>query len=324
MDEGDAERGLSDDIGSPADPLMTRDAGTPLTIARFGIPLYPYHAVPSFLKGNSYITEGYRAFLSDEMCIKSIVICSNETVNIWSHLIGLFSFTVLLFLDNLSFLPATAASWGDHLTFTVMCCCFQVCMFCSASYHTFYCKSEAASRRWLQLDLVGVSIGLCGCYYAGSYYGFYCSRFWKVTYSCVMISLALASIFAQVHPHFLSNHWHLRRVVLYAALMFAGVIPVMHWMVASGGPSQPIVQTFMPKILIMYALAIIGGAFFVTKFPESYFPGHVNYIASSHQWWHVMVLLTFAWTHHMTTQVHLYWKMNECPHSTTLSTIENR
>ena len=33
----------------------------------------------------------------------------------------------------------------------------------------------------------------------------------------------------------------------------------------------------MPKILIMYSLAVIGGAFFVTKFPESYFPG-INFV----------------------------------------------
>ena len=38
----------------------------------------------------------------------------------------------------------------------------------------FYCQSELASKRWLSLDLAGVSVGMCGCYFPGAYYAFYC------------------------------------------------------------------------------------------------------------------------------------------------------
>ncbi len=54
--------------------------------------------------------------------------------------------------------------------------CVQVCMFCSAGYHLFSCQSEVASRRWLRLDLAGVSVGMCGCYFPGAYYAFYCNQ----------------------------------------------------------------------------------------------------------------------------------------------------
>ena len=47
-------------------------------------------------------------------------------------------------------------------------------MFCSAGYHMFYCQSELASKRWLSLDLAGVSVGMCGCYFPGAFYAFYC------------------------------------------------------------------------------------------------------------------------------------------------------
>ena len=73
----DAEKGLSHDLSSLLDllPVLAPiDAETPLTIAGFGIPLYPYREVPSFLRGNPYITEGYRAYLSNEMCIKRYVL----------------------------------------------------------------------------------------------------------------------------------------------------------------------------------------------------------------------------------------------------------
>ncbi len=49
-------------------------------------------------------------------------------------------------------------------------------MFCSAGYHLFSCQSEYSSRRWLSMDLAGVSVGLCGCYFPGAYYAFYCHK----------------------------------------------------------------------------------------------------------------------------------------------------
>ncbi len=60
----------------------------------------------------------------------------------------------------------------------------QVCMVCSAGYHMFHCQSENATRRWLGLDLAGVSVGLCGCYFPGAYYAFYCDRV-CIAYVCV-------------------------------------------------------------------------------------------------------------------------------------------
>ena len=40
---------------------------------------------------------------------------------------------------------------------------------------TFVCHSELVSRCWLSLDLAGVSVGLCGCYFPGAYYTLYCN-----------------------------------------------------------------------------------------------------------------------------------------------------
>ena len=53
------------------------------------------------------------------------------------------------------------------------------------------------------------------------------------------------------------------------------------------------------------------------------FVGKLNYLGSSHQWWHLMVVLAFAWTHHMTTLVFLYWKTHHCP-TTTQPLLDHR
>ena len=50
----------------------------------------------------------------------------------------------------------------------------QFCMLCSAGYHVFSCHSEDAYKRWLGLDLAGISIGILGCYISAVYYAFGC------------------------------------------------------------------------------------------------------------------------------------------------------
>lgn len=70
MGEVDAEKAASS--GSPKALHISRGdkMENPTKIASFGIPLYPYAAVPSFLQGNPYITDGYRAHLSPKLCVK--------------------------------------------------------------------------------------------------------------------------------------------------------------------------------------------------------------------------------------------------------------
>ena len=46
------------------------DVKIPYTRVNFGIPLYRYQEVPTFLKSNPYIVCGYRAELPAGMCIK--------------------------------------------------------------------------------------------------------------------------------------------------------------------------------------------------------------------------------------------------------------
>lgn len=56
----------------------------------------------------------------------SIFILSNETVNIWSHLIGFLLFFSLGVNDLLSVLPASGASREDYVIYAIGLFCFQV------------------------------------------------------------------------------------------------------------------------------------------------------------------------------------------------------
>lgn len=121
----------------------------PVLVPR-GIRLYTYEQIPVFLKENPYITDGYRAHLPSKLCLKrcvsfpfdsvdvlpfvyslflishSIFILSNETVNIWSHLLGFLLFFSLGVNNMATVLPSAGASREDYVIYSIGLFCFQV------------------------------------------------------------------------------------------------------------------------------------------------------------------------------------------------------
>ncbi|MEQ2259640.1 Progestin and adipoQ receptor member 3 [Xenotaenia resolanae] len=234
----------------------------------------------------------------------SIFILSNETVNIWSHLLGFLLFFSLGVNDLSSVLPAAGANREDYVIYAIGLFCFQVCMLCSVGYHLFSChRSEKTCRRWLALDYAGISVGILGCYVPGIFYAFYCNPLWRQVYLLTVLSLILAIFCAQVHPRYLSNDWKVVRMTIFCCVAGIGVIPACHWIWLSEGFASEIVQLFLPRVIVMYLIAGSAFLFYATKIPERYFPGQVNYVGASHQLWHVLVVLMFYWWHQ--TAVHI-------------------
>lgn len=274
--------------------------------------LYHYNELPNFLRGNPFITSGYRVYLPTRLCLKSMFSLTNETFNIWTHVLGFVYFSLVLLEDNIVLIPEAEGNYGDHFTFSIMNICYLACLFFSAGFHLFNCQSEVVSKVWFGLDLMGISIGLIGCYFPGAYYAFYCHHTWQMIYMFLLILAAMVTIALQIHPDFLSNKWHFRRLLLYSGLALMGVVPMTHWIVLNGGLQSGIVRLFIPRTCVSYILGITGGLFYITKFPERHFPGKFNTFGSSHQWWHVLVLLSFWWTHNASMYVFRYWRKMGC------------
>ncbi|XP_010708039.1 progestin and adipoQ receptor family member 3 isoform X2 [Meleagris gallopavo] len=208
-----------------------------------GIRLYTYEQIPVFLRDNPYITDGYRAYLPSRLCLRSLFILSNESVNIWSHLLGFLLFFTLGIRDLTVVLPAARASREDFVICAVCLFCFQVCMLCSVGYHLFCChRSEKTSRRWMALDYAGISIGILGCYVSGVFYAFYCSKYWRQVYLITVLAMILAVFFVQIHPNYLTQQWRRLRSIIFCSVSGYGIIPTIHWVSLNGGIGAAIVQ----------------------------------------------------------------------------------
>ncbi|XP_076875307.1 progestin and adipoQ receptor family member 3b isoform X4 [Brachyhypopomus gauderio] len=263
----------------------------PVLVPR-GIRLYTYEQIPVFLKENPYITDGYRAHLPSKLCLKSMFVLSNETVNIWTHLLGFMLFFLLGVNDMSTVLPAAGASREDYVIYSIGLFCFQVCMLCSVGYHLFCCHcSETTSRRWLGLDYAGISVGILGCYVPGVFYAFYCNS---------------------IHPLYHTQEWKMMRSSIFCSVAAYGIIPACHWVWLHGGFHAEIVQVFFPRVVFMYLLAAAAFLFYISKIPERYFPGQLNYLGASHQLWHVLVVLMFYWWHQTAVYITHYRHSQPC------------
>ncbi len=93
--------------------------------------LYKFDEVDAYQRSNPYIRSGYRHKLDALACLLSTFSLHNETVNIWTHLLGFVFFAGLLVRDlllvpsHLRLLEQIALS--DLLVLAGVLVCYQVC-----------------------------------------------------------------------------------------------------------------------------------------------------------------------------------------------------
>ncbi|XP_042668847.1 progestin and adipoQ receptor family member 3 isoform X1 [Centrocercus urophasianus] len=193
-------------------------------------------------------------------------------------------------------------------------CVSEVCMLCSVGYHLFCChRSEKTSRRWMALDYAGISIGILGCYVSGVFYAFYCSKYWRQVYLITVLAMILAVFFVQIHPNYLTQQWRRLRSIIFCSVSGYGIIPTIHWVSLNGGIGAAIVQEFAPRVVVMYFIAAVAFLFYISKVPERYFPGQLNYLGSSHQIWHILAVVMLYWWHQSAVYIMQYRHSKPCP-----------
>lgn len=101
-------------------------------------------------------------------------------------------------------------------------------------------------------------------------------------------------MFLQIPRFNVSSNLKLAVFVGWAAY---GVVPTFHWVLIMGGTANPVVQLLLPRVLGMYAISGFAFFIYITKIPERFFAGYVDYIGSSHQWWHFFVVLALYYWH---------------------------
>ena len=138
---------------------------------------------------NHYILSGYRpASNSYHKSYSSIGYLHNESVNIWTHLLGawLFALAGTAIITGTILAPRyEIATRQDMMVFACFFLGAMTCLGMSATYHTISNHSQLVSKFGNKLDYLGIVFLIVGSFIPSIYYGFACRpdlirRYWAM------------------------------------------------------------------------------------------------------------------------------------------------
>ncbi len=166
--------------------------------------------LPTWQRDNHYIVRGYRrASHSYIASLKSLGYLHNESVNIWTHLLGATAFVVTGVLVHKAVAARyETASRADVLAFASFFVGAVACLGMSAMYHALSNHSPRVARIGNKLDYAGIVVLIWGSFVASVYYGFFCYQGLRWLYwSMVRVS------YLSIHMSILSICWLVSRGV---------------------------------------------------------------------------------------------------------------
>lgn len=132
--------------------------------------------LPHWRRDNAFIISGYRPDSNSYLgSFKSLGYLHNESVNIWSHLLGAVAFLGLGgFLYTVIAPRYDTASPADLVVFACFFAGAVACLGMSATYHAISNHSPEVSKWGNKLDYSGIVFLIVGSYVPAMYYGFFC------------------------------------------------------------------------------------------------------------------------------------------------------
>ena len=271
------------------------------------IKLYTIKEVPDFLINNDKIRSGYRKDLSVRLCWKSIFMWTNQTLNIWSHTIGFCFFSLVLIYENIVTIPRYGWTLEQRVLSCLTLVCYQVCMLASAGYHAFHCQRERTCSWWLLRDFDGMLIAFGGSSIHIEYYLFYCDTFWRNFHIALTICFLIAAMYPSIRCPERCDKTLLKGAIL-RVVAFLGTcsISTIHFIIR-GGWSDGFVQYVIVKQSRGYQMLFAAVLVYVSRIPERFWPGKVDYIGNSHLWWHIMIVISEYYMYDFMRDLALNW-----------------
>lgn len=132
--------------------------------------------LPKWQRDNHYIYSGYRpASASFKRSFASLGYLHNESVNIYSHLLGAVVFSICGVVLHTFIKPRyETASASDVLAFSCFFAGAALCLGMSGTYHTISNHSPIVAKFGNKLDYVGIVCLITGSFIPAIFYGFYC------------------------------------------------------------------------------------------------------------------------------------------------------
>ncbi|KAG4414154.1 hypothetical protein IFR04_012720 [Cadophora malorum] len=242
---------------------------------------------------NHLIETGYRSATGSlSACFSSLTYIHNETVNIYSHLVGsavFIAIPVYLFKNEIP--PRYAvASRADVVVCLTYFVGVAICFCLSATYHTVMCHSRSIDLLGAQLDFQGVILLMWSATIPLVFYGFHCDDTLRNAYWMMLSILAAVCSVSTFHSRFQEPFLRPVRAATFGSLGLFTMVPVFHGIYRNGWLMQK-QQMGINWVLITLVLNILGATAYALKIPERWCRQTFDIFGASHQIFHVMVVL---------------------------------
>ncbi|KAI1112459.1 HlyIII-domain-containing protein [Nemania sp. NC0429] len=293
MDEGlERARGVVDEgIGRAMRAAESLEEHVQSAIARAREQgLLKYDELPVPWRINPHILKGYRFSDSKIDCIRSVFGVSNETVNIWSHVLGFFlvlSVAFYFYPTSAHFALYTKADIFIAAVFFFAAC---KCLVCSTMWHTMNCVADQTlMERFACIDYTGISLLIAASIMTTEYTAFYCEPISRWTYMIATATLGIAGTIMPWHPTFNRQDMAWLRVGFFIGLAATGFMPILQIIFTRGTAwaYEFYLDANLVKSLSVY---VLGACIYASKVPERWFPGAFDFFGNAHNLWHLAVL----------------------------------
>ncbi|KAK5074986.1 hypothetical protein LTS08_005436 [Lithohypha guttulata] len=234
-----------------------------------------FEDLPEWLQDNEHIRSGYRRPMNSTLaCVRSCAMLHNETLNIYTHLIpaaALAIFQVYIQIKITQYFPE--ASTLDRIVIGANVIAAIVTFGLSASYHTLNSHSPQISSLWLRIDYVGILTLILGSFFSGIYVGFYCLPTPRTIHWCMITTLSFGTALLVLHPKLQEHKYRALKAYAFVATALTGFAPIGHGLYLYGWHEMWI-RSGMPYYLLEGVIYGAGATVFITRFPESIWPGH--------------------------------------------------
>lgn len=250
--------------------------------------LIRYEELPIPWRINPHIVKGYRFTETKIDCVRSMFGISNESVNIWSHAIGLLIVLAIAF----HFYPSSAnfslSTNTDVCIAAVFFFAAGKCLVCSTLWHTMNSVADRClMERFACVDYTGISLLIAASIMTTEYTAFYCEPISRWIYMTATFTLGVGGVILPWHPTFNRADMAWARVAFYVTLGATGFAPLAQLNLTRGVEATLEFYAPITKSILVY---LLGACVYASKVPERWFPGAFDYFGGSHNLWHMAVL----------------------------------
>lgn len=231
-----------------------------------GIYTLLWNEVPHWLRDNHYIHSGYRPpSNSYRKSVASLCYLHNESVNIWTHLVGavVAGVTGIFLWANMKARFALATQ-EDIMAFSCYFLGAVTCLGMSATYHTISNHSEIVAKFGNRLDYLGIIFLIWGSFIPSIFYGFSAEPSLIHIYWTMITTIGAGTLAVVMLPKFRSPEWRPFRAFMFVSMGLSAIVPVLHG-VSKYGVAQLEKQIGLSWLVAQGVLYVAGAAIYAVS-----------------------------------------------------------